>query len=793
MPPNAMQSSMSFMDNFWGVELGGMDTLLQRMDSGHQTLENLQAIYSGRAKVEADQGNHLLMISRTVLADKEETGNMLKALQTVSNEIGNNANSHLELAQKIEADVVQPLHNFSENYINQVRECQQRLERLSESRDIYASRIVEAGDRFNAEQKRLGGDRAARASRIAQEKLRDIHREYQNAIAEFEESVKDLHDEWKKTCLTFQDLEEQRLEMITLNVWEYTNLFSANLLDQDESFERVRQSLEQCQIQDEIETLISEKGTSQDLPAPLDYLQSYIQKNGKDPKAGTIPEPQVVPTVNKTLPPRPARSSTMAKKTLPKIQTNSAKNQQEKVPLPSAPKETLETKVARRMDIRRKPVNSNAMLPKQPENTAEEETEKDLDTHTTEVASQKQPIGELEELLKRFEYGETKTVETNRRPNSRQSLRQGTQTSSVPPVQPPRPDNKYHRKSMNVVPEDDKAYQTSTSDRRQSAPPPTHSRSLTPTSSCSSDVLSAPKSPRPQSQQIGSRSTNSDGTISPITPPLSASPTDVCASPVFLQQAYHPPQDFEQWKMPANVGPQQVQQPGPRYIGQPAAQPGQQPHHIQQQHPSQQQQYAAQQAYQSQQQQNPQYVHHNSQQQYMRSQTLPVNYGSTSPMMAPHAPPSPAITSPWLSPQPHMVQNQSVQNGNFDPPRSPAMGAAQPSPMMAPLSPMMRAPSPMMQPKSPLMQGRPVTPVMQQPNVPKPSTLPDGRAIMHWARAKYDYAAQDNTELGFRKGSLVAILGPSADEGWWQAELWDEQIRCSFGQGTVPSNFMQVV
>lgn len=481
--------------------------------------------------------------------------------------------------------------------------------------------------------------------------------------------------------------------------------------------------------------------------APLDYLQSYIQKNGKDPKAGTIPEPQVVPTVNKTLPPRPARSSTMAKKTLPKIHTHSARNQQEKAPLPAAPKESLEAKVARRMDIRRKPVNSNAMLPKQPDSAADEETDKASDSHSTEPASQKQPIGELEELLKRFEYGETKTVETNRKSNNRQSLRQGTQTSSLPPTQPPRPDNKYHRKSMNVVPEEDKSSQSSTADRRQSAPPPTHSRSLTPTSSSSSDILSAPKSPRPQSQQIGSRSTSSDGTISPITPPLSASPIDVCASPVFLQQAYHPPQEFDQWKMPANVGPQQVQQPGPRYINQPAAQPGQQSHQIQQQHPSQQphqiqqqhpsqqqQQYAAQQVYQGQQQQNPQYINHNTQQQYMRSQTLPVNYGSTSPMMAPHAPPSPAITSPWLSPQPHMVQNQSVQNGNFDPPRSPAMGAAQPSPMMAPLSPMMRAPSPMMQPKSPLMQGRPVTPVMQPPNVPKPSTLPDGRAVMRWGK-----------------------------------------------------------
>lgn len=33
-----------------------------------------------------------------------------------------------------------------------------------------------AGDRFNAEQKRLGGDRAGRVSRIAQERLRDIRK-----------------------------------------------------------------------------------------------------------------------------------------------------------------------------------------------------------------------------------------------------------------------------------------------------------------------------------------------------------------------------------------------------------------------------------------------------------------------------------------------------------------------------------------------------------------------------------------------------------------------------------------
>jgi hypothetical protein len=86
------------------------------------------------------------------------------------------------------------------------------------------SRLWQAGDRFNAEQKRLGGDRAGRASRLAQERLRDIRklgfvarllaqcvanslyincvdREYQSAIADFEGSVKELHEEWKNCCV----------------------------------------------------------------------------------------------------------------------------------------------------------------------------------------------------------------------------------------------------------------------------------------------------------------------------------------------------------------------------------------------------------------------------------------------------------------------------------------------------------------------------------------------------------------------------------------------------------------
>ncbi|KAH8556297.1 hypothetical protein BGW37DRAFT_7209 [Umbelopsis sp. PMI_123] len=268
MTPNSMNNelSLSFADSFWGKDLNGMDTLFRRMESGHQTCENLYAIYMGRAKVEADYGNHLSVISRTVLFDKEETGNLVDALDTFSNEIATNGQSHLELARKIESEIADPLHNFSQNYIDLVNECRNRIQELCETRDRFAAIIVETGDRFTVEQKRLGSDRGNRTSRFAQERLREIHQEYQNAIANFEGSVKELHDIWQECCTVLQDLEEQRIELLILKIWEYANVYSANLLSQDDTYESIRKSLDKCQIQDEIEIFMSEKATGREVP-----------------------------------------------------------------------------------------------------------------------------------------------------------------------------------------------------------------------------------------------------------------------------------------------------------------------------------------------------------------------------------------------------------------------------------------------------------------------------------------------------------------------------------------------
>jgi hypothetical protein len=63
----------------------------------------------------------------------------------------------------------------------------------------------------------------------------------------------------------------------------------------------------------------------------------------------------------------------------------------------------------------------------------------------------------------------------------------------------------------------------------------------------------------------------------------------------------------------------------------------------------------------------------------------------------------------------------------------------------------------------------------------------DGRPIINYARAMYQYYAAIPEEMSFAKGDILAVLAHQED-GWWEAELVGAQGR----PGLVPSNYLQV-
>ncbi|KAI1290470.1 hypothetical protein F5Y03DRAFT_378324 [Xylaria venustula] len=70
---------------------------------------------------------------------------------------------------------------------------------------------------------------------------------------------------------------------------------------------------------------------------------------------------------------------------------------------------------------------------------------------------------------------------------------------------------------------------------------------------------------------------------------------------------------------------------------------------------------------------------------------------------------------------------------------------------------------------------------------PSRQYTPEGRAILHYARALYMYQAAIPEELGFAKGDILAVLRHQ-DDGWWEAEIHSGN---GAGQGgLVPSNYL---
>ncbi|KAM3579770.1 formin-binding protein [Umbelopsis sp. WA50703] len=81
---------------------------------------------------------------------------------------------------------------------------------------------------------------------------------------------------------------------------------------------------------------------------------------------------------------------------------------------------------------------------------------------------------------------------------------------------------------------------------------------------------------------------------------------------------------------------------------------------------------------------------------------------------------------------------------------------------------------------------------LEEIEVDQPSQAVHYEKAIMWVQALFDYQAEDDDELSFEAGDLIAVLS-TFDDGWWQGELWDAETNQSIAIGTIPSNFVEEV
>lgn len=96
--------------------------------------------------------------------------------------------------------------------------------------------------------------------------------EYETAVKVLEETTGRWNRDWKAAADKFQDLEEERLDFMKASLWSFANIASTVCVSDDASCEKVRLSLENCEVEKDIYSFIKEQGTGQEIPDPPKYI-----------------------------------------------------------------------------------------------------------------------------------------------------------------------------------------------------------------------------------------------------------------------------------------------------------------------------------------------------------------------------------------------------------------------------------------------------------------------------------------------------------------------------------------
>ncbi|KAI9697567.1 MAG: hypothetical protein M1836_004517 [Candelina mexicana] len=276
--------SMSFANNFWGKEDAGVQPMLERMHSAKVTCDELKAFYNTRAAIEDEYSRKLMSLCRKPLGSVE-AGSLRASLDVMRGEVEAIGKAHQNIAGQMKSELEEPLAAFSGGIKERRKIVQSGIEKLLKVKVQQTQSVNKSRDRYEQDCLRIKGYLAQGHMVMGQEErknkaklektqiqLATTSTEYETAVKALEETTGRWNRDWKAACDKFQDLEEERLDFMKSSLWSFANIASTVCVSDDASCEKIRLSLEGCEVEKDISAFIRDKGTGQEIPDPPKYI-----------------------------------------------------------------------------------------------------------------------------------------------------------------------------------------------------------------------------------------------------------------------------------------------------------------------------------------------------------------------------------------------------------------------------------------------------------------------------------------------------------------------------------------
>ncbi|XP_026152407.1 proline-serine-threonine phosphatase-interacting protein 2 [Mastacembelus armatus] len=311
--------NIHFKDFFWNSDLictGGYDAIIQYLNDGKRTCKEVEDFMKARASIEEKYAKDLLGLSKKVCGHNE-MNTLKRSLDVFKLQTEQVSLSHLQLAQSMR-DEAKKLEEFREKQKEARKKIEQQMDTLHKQKSSQFKKTMDSKksyeqkcrDKEEADQnvnRNTNTNNTKHMEKLyskaqqAKQNAEEADRLYQQNVA----ALGKVRDEWlkehMKACEVFEKQSIERISFLRNIVWTHLNQLSQQCVTSDELYEEVRKSLEQCDVQEDVEHFVNLRRTGDKPPAPVMYENFYIgQKSPTAAPTSRLPLSRRGPIPNPT-------------------------------------------------------------------------------------------------------------------------------------------------------------------------------------------------------------------------------------------------------------------------------------------------------------------------------------------------------------------------------------------------------------------------------------------------------------------------------------------------------------
>ncbi|KAG1468669.1 hypothetical protein G6F56_003699 [Rhizopus delemar] len=115
------------------------------------------------------------------------------------------------------------------------------------------------------------------------EKLKNV---YDEGLKDLSKIVEEWNTEWKKTCESFEKLEQERIEFFASNLSNYANLMIGCLENEVQAYERANASVKEINVSQDLVDFVNENKSTHIVPTPMDYVKLHAYNEANKDRGG---------------------------------------------------------------------------------------------------------------------------------------------------------------------------------------------------------------------------------------------------------------------------------------------------------------------------------------------------------------------------------------------------------------------------------------------------------------------------------------------------------------------------